>query len=191
MSRRELKRILLLLGPLEFLAFHLMLLVAISRNPWFDFFKHAFSDLGGPKASDPWVFNYGLIALGIMLSLYSLGLLAEARSRGSAFACGLCFTAGIFLALVGVYPSGTKPHAFVAIWFYLQAFMAMSALGLAFLAEGRRRQGALLLALGLLPLPLGYVVHITVGWPSLATVEYAGAVFIAAGSLVATQAYWS
>ncbi|MEM0494143.1 MAG: DUF998 domain-containing protein [Thermofilum sp.] len=191
MSRYKLERILLLLGPLAFPVFHLVLLVAVSRNPWFNFFVHAFSDLGGPKASDPWVFNNGLIALGFMQCLYSLGLLARARSRGAAFACGLCFTAGVFLALIGVYPSGTKPHAFIAMWFYLQALMAMSALGLALLVEGRRVPGALLLALGLLPLPLGYAVEITVGWPSLAVVEYAGTIFIAGGSLVATLAHWS
>jgi hypothetical membrane protein len=35
--------------------------VSISVNPWFVFTKNAFSDLGGPYATDPWIYNYGLI----------------------------------------------------------------------------------------------------------------------------------
>ncbi|MEM0308863.1 MAG: DUF998 domain-containing protein [Thermofilaceae archaeon] len=190
MDTRNLSRFLMLLGPLAFPAFHVVVLASVARNPWFDFYRHAFSDLGAPGATDPWIYNYGLIVLGAMMCLYSLGLLLASRSRGAAFACGLYFVAGIFLALIGVYPGGTRPHVFVSTWFYVQSFLATAALGLAMLAEKRRTPGIILLLLGLLPAPLGYLVEATVRWPSVAVAEYAGAVVIAVGALIAVAAHW-
>jgi len=181
---------LLLLGPLAFALFHLVVALAAARNPWWSFWKHAFSDLGDPRAADPWIYNVGLIALGLATSLFSLGLLASSRSRGAAFASGLFFVSGLFLALIGVYPSGTRPHTFVSTWFYVQSYMASTALGFALLREGRRLPGAALLLLGASPLPVGYLVDATVGWPSVAVVEYAGALFIAAAAAVAAASHW-
>lgn len=183
-------RALLLLGPSSFVVFHAVVLASAARNPWFNFFKHAFSDLGAPSANDPWIFNYGLVAMGALVCLFSLGILATSESRGTAFASGLLFVSGVFLALIGVYPSGTRPHTFVATWFYVQSFLASAAMGVALLAEGKRPAGYALLLLGLLPIPIGYLVDATVGWPSVAMLEYAGAVFIAASASVASLAHW-
>ncbi|MEM1631287.1 MAG: DUF998 domain-containing protein [Thermofilum sp.] len=190
MDARKLARVLMVLGPLAFPVFHVVVLASAARNPWFDFYRHAFSDLGAPGAEDPWIYNYGLIALGAMMCLFSLGLLLASKSKGAAFACGLYFVAGIFLALVGVYPGGTRPHTFVSTWFYVQSFLASAALGLALLAEKRRTPGIVLLLLGLLPTPLGYLVEATVRWPSVAVAEYVGAVVIAVGALIAVAAHW-
>ncbi|MEM2790879.1 MAG: hypothetical protein QW075_03435, partial [Thermofilaceae archaeon] len=87
-------------------------------------------------------------------------------------------------------PGGTRPHVFVSTWFYVQSFLATAALGLAMLAEKRRTPGIILLLLGLLPAPLGYLVEATVRWPSVAVAEYAGAVVIAVGALIAVAAHW-
>jgi len=184
------RRALLLAGPCAFAAFHAVVLASASRNPWWSFLRHAFSDLGGPAAADPWIYNSGMILLGALVALFSLGLLASSRSSGAAFASGLYFTAGLFLALIGVYPGGTRPHTFVSTWFYVQSFMASAALGLALLREGRGAPGWALLALGLLPLPLGYLIEVSVGWPSVAVAEYAGAALIAASATVAAVAHW-
>lgn len=190
MAREALARVLMVMGPLAFPAFHVVVLASVARNPWFDFLRHAFSDLGDPRATDPWIYNYGLIALGAMVCLFSLGVLIASRSRGAAFASGLYFVAGVFLALIGVYPSGTRPHTFVSTWFYAQSFLASTALGLALMLEERRSSGLVLLLLGLLPAPLGYLIEVTVGWPSVAVVEYAGALFIAASAVVAAASHW-
>jgi len=187
---RRLTRALLLAGPSAFLAFHLVVALAAARNPWWSFWRHAFSDLGGPGAVDPWVYNYGLMLLGALLALFSLGLLAASRSRGAAFASGLYFTASIFLALIGAYPSGTRPHTFVSTWFYVQSLLATLALAAALLHEKRRGPGVALLLLGLTPLPLAYLVEALVGWPSVAALEYFGAAFIAAAAVVAVAAHW-
>lgn len=190
MAPRSLARALLALGPSAFLAFHLVVALSAARNPWWSFWRHAFSDLGGPGAADPWVYNAGMIVLGAMLALFSLGLLASSRSRAAAFACGLFFVSGVFLTLIGVYPSGTRPHTFVSTWFYVQFYMASAALGAALLLEGRRLPGLALLLLGALPVPLGYLVEATVGWPSVAAVEYAGAIPMMLSALIATATHW-
>lgn len=190
MAASKLARLLMILGPLAFPAFHVVVLASVARNPWFDFYRHAFSDLGAPEAADPWIYNIGLIILGVMMCLYSLGLLLASKSRGAAFACGLYFVAGIFLALIGIYPGGTRPHVFVSTWFYVQSFLASAALGLALLAEKRRAPGLALLALGLLPTPLGYLVEVTVGWPSVAVAEYVGAVVIVVSALISVATHW-
>uniref|UniRef100_A0A7C4FFB8 DUF998 domain-containing protein n=1 Tax=Thermofilum pendens TaxID=2269 RepID=A0A7C4FFB8_THEPE len=190
MTPRRFTKALLLAGLSAFPAFHLVVALAVARNSWWSFWEHAFSDLGGPRAADPWVYNYGLVLLGVLLALFSLGLLSASRSNGAAFASGLYFTAGIFLALIGIYPSGTRPHTFVSTWFYAQSFLATLALGLALLHEKRRLPGAVLLLLSLSPAPLAYLVEVLVGWPSVAAIEYFGAAFIAAAAAVAVAAHW-
>lgn len=190
MAASKLARLLIVQGPLAFPAFHVVVLASASRNPWFNFFEHAFSDLGAAGAADAWIYNYGLIILGVMVCSFSLGLLLASRSRGAAFAAGLYFVSGLFLALIGIYPGGTRPHVFVSTWFYAQSFLASAALGAALISERRRKPGLILLLLGLLPVPLGYLVEWTVGWPSVAVAEYAGAAIIALSALIAAAAHW-
>ncbi|MFZ8854842.1 MAG: hypothetical protein ACO2OQ_01600, partial [Thermofilaceae archaeon] len=97
---------------------------------------------------------------------------------------------GIFLALIGAYPSSTRPHTFVSTWFYAQSFLATLALAVALLHERRRGPGVALLLLSLTPLLLAYLVEALVGWPSVAALEYFGAAFIAAAAVVAVVAHW-
>lgn len=190
MRSPALTRALLLLGPVAFPLFHIVVLASALRNPWWSFYRHAFSDLGAQAATDPWIYNVGLMVLGALVMFFSLGLLLAAESKWSAFASALFFVAGIFLALIGIYPGGTRPHVFVSTWFYVQSFIASAALGAALLLEGNRPYGVLLCALGVLPPLLGVLVEATVGWPSVAIAEYAGAVFIAAAATAGCYIYW-
>lgn len=62
-----LRTVLLMLGPLSFLVFLVAVYFAASYNPWWNFFKGAFSDLGSPRATNPWIFNIGLMTMGTIL----------------------------------------------------------------------------------------------------------------------------
>ena len=181
-----LRTLLLVLGPLSFLVFLVTVYFAASYNPWWSFFKGAFSDLGSPRATNPWIFNIGLMTMGTIIALYSLGILWSVETKLEGFATGLLFVSGIFLFLIGYYPSGTKPHTFVSTWFYLQSFLASAFLGLALLAKKRKLFGSILFLLGILPVPLGYLIQFTIGWPSVAVLELAGALFIEASALTAS-----
>ncbi|MBP1357703.1 MAG: DUF998 domain-containing protein, partial [Sulfolobus sp.] len=65
------------------------ILISIYLNPWFDFLKNAFSDLGSDYANYPFVFNYGLVISSIFMFLYAVWLIYSAKNKietiGSGF----------------------------------------------------------------------------------------------------------
>lgn len=152
----------------------LVIFASISHNPWFIFTKHAFSDLGGPYASEPWIYNYGLISIGGLVVLYSIYLTYVAGNKLEVFGAALTFVGGLFLALIGLFPTPAKPHAFISTWFFIQMNLAILAYGLSFLNEKAFKEGLLLLILGILG-PIGAILY---PWPSAATVEAYGIIII-------------
>lgn len=163
----------------------IVIALASSRNPWFDVFRHALSDLGGPRASDPWVYNVGLMLVGALTCVYALYLTYASNTKVLTFASALVFVAGIFLALIGAFPSGTRPHVFVSTWFFVQMWMAMVAAAVDFLARGELGPGGLLLALS----AVGPVGALLVRWPSVALLEIYGIVIIDALVVLLTLKY--
>lgn len=144
-------------------------------NPWFNLFRNAFSDLGGPIARNPWIFNYGLVASSVLAILYSLWLFQASINKlecaGSAFA----FIGGVFLALIGLFPSSTYPHRFVSTWFFVQMGLAIATWGIGLIYRGAR-----VLGLGcLLIVALGFVAALLIKWPSIAVLESVGIAAIA------------
>lgn len=164
------------------------------RNPWFDVFRHALSDLGGPRAVDPWIYNtgyriynYGLMASGALASAYALYLAFASRGKVAIYASAFMFIAGAFLALIGVFPSGTRPHTFVSSLFFAQVWMALLASSIDFLARRLLPSGAALLTISILG-PLGVLL---VRWPSVALLEVYGIVLIDAYIVILTVNYWA
>lgn len=146
----------------------------ISVNPWFVFTEHAFSDLGGPMASQPGVYNAGMMASGALMILYSLRCLEDSCNKPETVGGAFLAIAGVFLILIGVYPSGTRPHVFVSLWFFTQADLAIMAWGVGLLGRGERRLGAYVSALGF----VSPVVASLVPWPSTAAVEAFGIIIM-------------
>ena len=152
----------------------LFIAISISVNPWFVFTRNAFSDLGGPHATDPWIYNYGLITTSIFVDLYSINLLLISRNKVEDFASAFVFIAGLFLALIGIYHEGTRPHVFVSTWFFAQMDMALITWGIGSLMTRDRRLGLFSLLLGIVA-PL---IALVIPWPSAATEEAYGIVVI-------------
>lgn len=159
--------------------------LSISRNPWFDLFKHALSDLGGPKAKDPWVYNVGLMITGVLTSIYALYAVSASTSKIAVYASSFIFIAGIFLVLIGVFPSGTRPHTFVSTWFFVQMWMAVVASAIDFLVRKRLVLGTLLLALS----AVGLLGALLVKWPSVALLEIYGVILINIYVVILTTRY--
>lgn len=147
-----------------------VILLSISYNPWFVFTKHAFSDLGGPAAEKAWIYNYGLIATGALVLLYSLALMMNAANKVENAGGAFISIAGIFLALIGAYPSGTRPHTFVSIWFFAQTDLAVIAWGIGLLLRGWKVLGAVITAMSI----TGPALAVAINWPSAATLEAYG-----------------
>ncbi|MGC9009796.1 MAG: DUF998 domain-containing protein [Sulfolobales archaeon] len=152
-----------------------IIILSISQNPWFDLYKHALSDLGDPvRANKPWIYNLGLIITGVLTCIYSLYLTYVASNKIHVFASAMIFVAGIFLALIGLYPSGTRPHVFVSTWFFIQIWISMLAFFIEALINRRRLNGVIL---GLITVigPLGALL---IKWPSTALLEIYGIILV-------------
>lgn len=155
------------------------IIIAISSalNPWFSISKHALSDLGGPKAENPWIYNYGLIVVGVLTCTYSLYLGYKAKEIAHIYASAFIFIAGIFLALIGVFPSSTRPHTFVSTWFFVQMWMAMMASAIGFV-RSEKALGTALLTLTIVAPLVASLVEASIGWPSVAILEIYGIIIL-------------
>ncbi|MDW8010354.1 MAG: DUF998 domain-containing protein [Sulfolobales archaeon] len=162
-----------------------VILASAYRNPWFNLFKHALSDLGGPGAADPWIYNAGLVATGLVTSAYGLYLAAASLGRLATYASAFVFISGIFLSLIGVFPSGTRPHTFVSTWFFVQMWMAVLASSLDFLLRKRLASGLTTTAIAIGG-PLGALL---IDWPSVALLEIYGVILIDVYVIVLTLNY--
>ncbi len=160
--------------------------LAIQRNPWFIATEHAFSDLGGPLANDPAFFNTGLIGLGGLFSLYALILLQDAINKVETVGSAFALVAGVFLILIGVYPSDTTPHAFVSLWFFVQVDLAITAWGIGMLLSGWDRIGAVVTGIGV----VGPLIAVAAPWPSIAVVEAFGIALIDVWVTLMLRVHW-
>lgn len=175
------------MGLIAAISAWLVIGICIYFNPWFVFTIHAFSDLGAPEAKMPWIYNYGLISVGILILLYSLYLLLESRNKLESMGSSFMFVAGIFLILIGLFPSGTKPHNFVSTWFFIQADFAIVAWGLGLIVRKLVKLGSLITIMGL----LSPVFAMLIEWPSAATIEAYGIIVIDIWVVILTKILWS
>ncbi len=183
------RTLLISMGPLALLLALTVIGVCWALNPWFDFWRDAFSDFGVRRACCPWLYNYGLIAAGLLFLLYSAGVLLSAATKVESFASGLLFTASLFLTLIGLYPGGTRPHTFVSTWFFAQSFMGFGALGYGIYRRGDAVAALLTGIPSITAIPAGLAIDAVNGWPSAASAEAAGIAVIAV-SLISSAAYY-
>ncbi len=158
-------------GLAAFLGGWVVILAAISRNPWFVFTENAFSDLGNPMANDPWLFNYGMMLNGLLIVVYGFYLVHVSFSKTSSVGGGFMMITGVFLVLIGAFPEGSQNHFFVSVWFFTQGALTVLTWGLALYRDARwSRVGWVFLALSL----GGSLLALIVPWPSIAVVEAYG-----------------
>ena len=182
----RLTKTLLLLGPLVAGAAWLVILASWWLNrDWFTYTRHAFSDLGGPRSCCPGLYNYGLVVLGTLFSLYGIGVTIRARTRLGVVGGGYIVIAGIFLSLIGVFPTGTRHHVCVSTWFFIQSYLGLILV----LAEvaGHNKAAKYALAAMLASIPAGIAIAIWPGWPSAAVLETYLILFIDTAVIVITR----
>ncbi len=107
----------------------LVILLAISRNPWFVFTENAFSDLGAASANTPWVFNVGMIMTGIMIVLFGFYLQEVIINIVSRLGSVSMMVTGVFLMLIGLFPEGTIYHFRVSVGFFGSGALTVVDLG--------------------------------------------------------------
>lgn len=148
--------------------------ICISLNPWFVFTRDAFSDLGGSEAYMPLIYNYGLIITGILILLYSIYLILDSKNKIETVGSAFMFIAGLFLILIGIFPSGTRPHTFVSLWFFIQANLSILTWGFGLVARNQKKIGESIILIAL----IGGLIGFSVDWPSAAMAEAFGIIII-------------
>ncbi|WP_052296228.1 DUF998 domain-containing protein [Thermococcus barophilus] len=152
--------------------FAVMLSVAITLNPWFSFHKNALSDLGSLKVQTRYVFNSGLILMGILGIVFSL---AAVRYFGSNM-MHILTVAMAFLIAVGIFPEEYgKIHSIPAILFYLLSLTGIFYAGVILRKRGKQKLSlfSMIGSAGTFALMIA-----TLGKSGLAVPEMIGAVFI-------------
>ncbi len=144
----------------------LIIFLSITINSWFIFTKNAFSDLGGPTAKDPWLYNYGLIIVAIFTFLYGIYLVIVSQDKVEIVGSSFIMIAAIFLALIGIYHEGTYPHVFVSTWFFIQFDIAILTYGIG-LFRLQKKMGISMIILFF----IANIIAIIIPWPSAATIE--------------------
>ncbi len=149
---------------------------SISRNRWFSFWKNALSDLGGNGASSPWIYNAGLIIAGVLVFMFSLALIIIAKNKLQTVGGAYISVSSLFLALIGVFHEGTRPHIFVSTYFFIQFFIGAVIHGLG--SDGKMKVCSV--AIFLLALA-GAFFH----WPSTALLETYEVILVMAFTFIA------
>ncbi|NJE09015.1 DUF998 domain-containing protein [Thermococcus sp. M39] len=151
-------------GIVGIIVYWLFVAWSISRNPWFSMFHNALSDLGDPaEASSPWIYNYGLIVTSLFVLAFSIYLIWVAKNKVQTIGGAYISISAIFLALIGVFHSGTQLHVFVSTYFFIQFFLGMLIFGLGTSERVIKYSAIVLFILAL----LGTFVD----WPSVAIEE--------------------
>jgi hypothetical membrane protein len=128
---------LLVLGIAVPLLYFGTLIVAASTWPEYSHVTRYASELGGPEAPKPWIFNGGIIVMGIACVLAAVGL-GQALYRISArralsILAGVCVGLfGVGMLMGGVFPMPNPLHGGFGLAFAIvpaPAFMAMALLG--------------------------------------------------------------
>ncbi len=157
-------------------------MASVMVNPWFVFTRNALSDLGGPHARLPWIYNCGLVATAVLVIAYAAYVIDRADNKLIVTSAAFMAVGGIFLAMIGVFHEGTYPHVFVSTWFFVQMDLSLILWGAGSLAEGLRLKGSAEVALGV----AAPAVAIMVRWPSTAVEEVYGIVIIDVFVLLST-----
>lgn len=115
------------------------LLVAAATWPGYSHVTRYASELGGPEAPHPWVFNGGIVLLGGVCMLAGVGLFRAARRLGGRAAFGILAGVctglfGIAMVMGGIFPLPDPRHGAFGLGFAMilaPLFLALTLRGVA------------------------------------------------------------
>lgn len=159
------------------------ILAAVASAPWFSWASNALSDLGVAGGLTAALFNYSLVAAGVLALPFAWWLAATAASRfGVLTAIGFAVT-GACMAGVGLFPSDTALHVPMAAGTYLGLTYTLALDASAGVVSGdvRRALAGIWGALGHVTMWLAWAAAgPVVGVDGLALPEVVGALLLAA-----------
>lgn len=152
MMQEKIFKGLFYLGIVDVVLAWIVILISISANPWWvsHYTTGAFSDLGSSQANMPWIYNNGLIFVGILILLYSISLINYSLNKIEVAGSAFFFIAGIFLILIGIFPVGTRPHVFVSTYFFVQSDLSIITWGIGIYLSKLKKYGEIFIILGII-----------------------------------------
>jgi len=100
--------------------------LALASSPWFTWSEHALSDLGVQESTAA-LFNYGMIAGGVLIFIFSLGLIKILSTKMGAY---LLLISSFALVGIGVFPETTYVlHFLTSASFFMILTLAFLIIG--------------------------------------------------------------
>jgi len=106
--------------------------VCLLQNPWFNWMENAISDLGTTQGS-PLLFNTGVILLGILLLLFSIGVII--RLKNDYLLPKILFVSSFFLMGAGIFPLPGNLHIFTSSVFFISFIIFFLAFALKYIED--------------------------------------------------------
>jgi hypothetical membrane protein len=101
------------------------LVFSIQKVSWFTWTEYAISDLGRPEAAADF-FNYGIILSGVLLLIFSLGLIRYLNEKAGPTMLGLSSS---FFIGIGFFPLPDPNHTMVSSLFFIGFLLSLFILG--------------------------------------------------------------
>lgn len=165
----EFKRVGAVAGIAAPILAFICILLAIASYPQFSWINNALSDLGVVAGVTAALFNFGLVAAGVLgVTFAALGLLSYVErpwvgKLGSAFFAAAC----VALVCIGVFNESFSPtHYLVSVAFFTLAPIALFVVTCAFYLNHHRGIAAFTVAIGIiaaLPWILEFTLHYAAG----------------------------
>ena len=116
MKNKYLNKLSGISGILLPIIFTLVLFLSLQRAPWFSWTENAISDLGRSEFGLSF-FNYLLITIGILLLIFSIGLLYSLK--GQRAGPTIFALSSIYFIGIGVYPLPNPDHVDISGLFFI------------------------------------------------------------------------
>lgn len=141
-----------------------LVLVAVSQYSGFSWANNMLSDLGDPSVSSATLFNSGLIAGGVLMMVFAVGLLIALKRALSRVGAILLLVDAVFLSLIGVFTLASNIHYPVSVTFFVLFPISLWLIGAGAILAGSKVFGVLTIIWGVLSgIPWVLIIYF-VGW---------------------------
>lgn len=119
MNTEDIIKISRICGILTPIVAYLFIFISIANAPWFTWQGNALSDLGAHAGSDL-TFNFGLMAAGILMLIFSVGLFFYFEDKLSRIGVIFLVIDSIALFSIGLFPeTAGRIHFYVSVVFFV------------------------------------------------------------------------
>ncbi len=162
------------------------ILLAIASYPQFSWAENALSDLGVKPGVTAPLFNYGLIASGVLALIFATGLFIFLWRRMLGRIGVFIFILAILaLIAIGIFPENISPtHYYVSVAFFMLFPVSMLVLVAAFLVMGKVKMGVFTLLVAIVA-AVPWILYFSIRFvPGVAIPEVISALSASAWAIV-------